>query len=62
MVGVGYGPAGAETWVSTHMLGRVVASVPIFPPIWIKAGERVAIRAQGKQTAAKRVMLKVYDR
>jgi len=62
MVQVGFGAAGAEVPCSTHMLGRVVASVPIFPPVWIKAGERMAIRSQGKQTAAKRVLLKVYDR
>jgi len=57
-VQVGVGPAGAETWLATVILAHAVSSGWIWPPVWAKAGERLAVRGMNN---SRHVLVKVHD-
>lgn len=59
---IGFGPAGSETWCATHAIGRNLTTPVIWPPVLIKAGERLAIRAARSASATSwSFFIKVYD-
>lgn len=55
---IGYGPAGNEVWCATALISAGQPSAPIYPPILIKAGERVAVRASENDIT---MVVKCYD-
>jgi hypothetical protein len=57
---VGYGPAGGETWVATSSHGRTWCERWIWPPVLVKAGERLAVRGAGPAAVHRFVQLKYY--
>jgi hypothetical protein len=58
---LGVGPSGSEVWGAVSMIGHENQPWTFWPPLWVKAGERLAIRAMGSSTTAMRVRIKVYD-
>ena len=58
---IGYGPAGSETWCATLLAGRVSRAPWVWPPVWVKAGERLAVRAQDPGAGTHPFVLKVHD-
>jgi hypothetical protein len=58
---LGYGPAGSEVWCATPLHGHGAPSPWIWPPVWVKAGERLAVRAQGPSAANRQILVKVHD-
>ncbi len=60
-VQVGYGASGEETWCATLPFGRVSYPPWLYPPILIREGERIAVRAAANAAIAVSLFLKVYD-
>jgi hypothetical protein len=58
---VGYGPAGSETWCATLPIGRTWSTRWVWPPVLVKAGERLALRAADATAGTRGCRVKVYD-
>jgi hypothetical protein len=58
---IGYGPAGSETWCSTSLAGRLWNERWIWPPVLVRAGERLAVRASWYTGGSRTCQVKVYD-
>jgi hypothetical protein len=58
---VGYGPAGSETWCATLTMGRTWCERWVWPPVLVKAGERLAVRSAYSAVVSRRCRVKVYD-
>jgi len=57
---IGYGPAGSETWCATISMGHPWHERWIWPPVQVKAGERLAIRATTTSAQPRLCQLKLY--
>ncbi|HYM16488.1 MAG TPA: hypothetical protein VEZ14_13105 [Dehalococcoidia bacterium] len=60
-VQVGIGPAGGETWLATVYHAHAHSSGWIWPPVWVKSGERLALRGMAAGVIGRSVALKVHD-
>jgi len=58
---VGYGAAGSETWCATLLTGHASRAPWVWPPVWVKSGERLAARAQANAAGYRPCLLKVHD-
>ncbi len=58
---LGVGPAGSETWLATSIIAHAQSDGWIWPPVWVLAGERLAIRAMAVSTGSRRAAIKVHD-
>jgi len=58
---IGIGAAGAEVDVGTFIVQHQIAQPDIEPPVWVKAGERVAIRGATPGGAPRFMLVKVKD-
>lgn len=61
MTQVGYGSAGAECPAATALWAHQQTSPIPHHPVWVKAGERIALRSQGDTTSARVECFKVMD-
>lgn len=57
---IGYGSPGSEIWCATIPSGRMYFTPCIDPPVWVKAGERLAIRGCGAGAFNYVLLVKVY--
>jgi len=58
---LGIGAAGAELDVGTFPTGNSEMLHNCVPPVWVKAGERLAVRAAFLAVSARRTIIKVVD-
>mgnify|MGYP001567828297 CR=1 FL=1 len=58
---IGIGAAGAEVACGTFLAARNQGTINCQPPVWVKSGERLAIRAASTSAATKLTMVKVVD-
>lgn len=59
---LGIGAAGAEVACGSFMSGHLsTEGNNVTPPLWVKAGERLAIRLGSNAAAARTMFVKVYD-
>jgi hypothetical protein len=58
---IGYGAAGSETWCATAAIGHMWSNRWIWPPVLVKAGERLAVRAAYVVAGSRDCQVKVYD-
>lgn len=58
---LGIGAAGSEVAVATVLTGNALASTWVWPPVWVQAGERLAIRAGSNGAGNRSAYVKVYD-
>lgn len=61
MIQVGYGPAGSEVWCATTCRSHTWNTRWIWPPVLVKAGERVALRGASDPAKDVSVQVKLYD-
>jgi len=58
---VGIGAAGQEVPVGISLAGRNLSNTNLEPPVWVKAGERLAVRASSAAAANRLAVVKVID-
>lgn len=58
---LGFGPAGSETWCATVLTAHAGRAPWIWPPVWVQAGERLAVRAQGNAAGLRQCLVRVHD-
>jgi hypothetical protein len=58
---LGIGAAGAEQPVGTFLQGHATNAINIDPPVWVLAGERLAVRAASSGASNRNVLVKVTD-
>jgi len=58
---LGYGAAGSETWCATLTHGRTWTTRWVWPPVLVRAGERLAVRTADAAATGRNCRVKVYD-
>ena len=58
---IGYGPAGSETYCATTLAGHTWNERWIWPPVLVRAGERLVVRSSDTGAFGRVCRVKVYD-
>jgi hypothetical protein len=61
IIQVGYGPAGSEVWCATSCRSHTWNTRWVWPPVLVKAGERLALRATSDVVKDISVQMKLYN-